>query len=308
MRIIEPNQPKPDTLTSSSVAESSVALWDDATAYTKGDKVRRWTDGAYRLFEARQDSTGEDPAGNPVDEDGGRYWRSRGPTDRWAMFSGSVSAPTVQDDGAPLVVEYTPGPGRRVNALALFNVDCTDVTLEVTSEIGDGVVYSETVSGTGARGPGWWQFLFGEVQRRTRFNFFGIPPYPDAVFTITATPVGGKAAIGEAVFGQNFTLGTDEIGMQPRIKDYSINEFDADFGYNTLVRRQTRRQLMIDVVIPSERADIVFNRMEKLASKRVVWIADKFETGSLYGFYKEFTPTHSTHPLVYASLKIEGLV
>lgn len=139
-------------------------------------------------------------------------------------------------------------------------------------------------------------------------QFFNMPAYPDLIITLTVEPRGDHVMVGEAVLGSNYYIGEDEIGMQPRIKDYSINQFDDNFGYNVLIKRQTRRRLNLSVAIPSARADDVFATMEELASTRVVWVADKFEAGSIYGFYTDFTPTHSTHPLVYASLKIEGLI
>lgn len=308
MKIIEPIQPTAATLTASSIAESSLPVWDQSTAYAVDDTVRAFSDGAYRIYKALIANTGQDPTTGAVDGTGASYWLSVGSTERWAMFDGSVNSPTTQSDGSDLTFEYTAASGRRINALALFNVVGTDVTLEATSVMGGGTVYSETYSTVGSRGPAWWAFMFGEVQTNTRFQFFDIPPYPDIIFTVTITPRGGVAAIGEAVFGSNFYVGEDEIGMAPEIKDYSINSFNDDFGYNVLVRRATRRRLKITTQIPESRADIVFRRIEALASVRCVFISDKYESGTIYGFYKEFAPTHYSHPLISANFTIEGLI
>jgi hypothetical protein len=307
MRIIEPNQPTPSTLTACSIPESTVPLWDSGTAYAVDDEARRFVDGAYRIYKALIANTDQDPAGAPVDSEGAKYWQAMGATERWSMFDGSVNSPSVQASGN-LTFEYTAPAGKRINALALFNVVGSEITLEASSAQGGGVVYSQTQSAITSRGPAWWAFLFGEVNVLTRFQFFDIPPYPGLVFTVTVTPRGGQAAIGEAVFGQNFYVGEDELGMAPEIKDYSVNRFDDNFGFNVLVRRATRRRLKVTTQVAEERADIVFRRLEALASVRCVFIADKYEAGTIYGFYTAFTPTHYSHPLVSAQFTIEGLI
>lgn len=304
MKIIEPLQPSLDTLTSSSVAESTLPIWAAEDAYGVGDEVRRFNDGAYRTFEALIASTGEDPTSEPVNAEGLPYWLATGTTNRWAMFDGSVGSPST--DTVDIVAVYTPGTA--VNALALFNVLGASVNVTVTSPMAGGEIYNETQDSIGTRGPGYWSFYFGGATQRTRFQFFGIPPYPDMVVTVTVTASSGMAMIGELVFGKEFLIGTDELGMEPRIKDYSTNEFNATFGYNTLVVRQTRRRLSVSTVIPENRADEVFRKMESLASKRVVWLGDKYESSTIYGFYSDFIPTHSSHPLVFATIKIEGLI
>ena len=304
MKIIEPIQPDETTLTSSSITASAVALWDAGTSYSIGNEVRRFFDGAYHIFEALIASTGEDPADQPVDSNGDPFWLDKGATNRWAMFDGSVGSPS--EDTSDIVVEYT--PGRKINSVALFNVVGSTVNVTATSATAGGEVYNETQDTTAARGGGWYNWYFSEFQVSTRFQFFGIPPYNDIVITVTVTLTSGNAEIGEMVFGNEFFIGEDQLGMEPRIKDYSTNEFNSTFGYNTLVRRKTRRRLRTEVVIRENRADTVFRKMESIASQRVVWISDKYETGNIYGFYSDFVPTHSTHPLVFATLKIEGLV
>jgi len=310
MRIIEPNQPTPPTLTASSIPESAVPLWDSGTTYSVDDEARRFVDGAYRIYKALITNTGEDPAGSPTDSNGAPYWRAMGATERWAMFDGSVNSPSVQSDGDDLTLEYTTQAGRRITSAAFFNVVCGSITVTVDSALGGGRVYDETQTARTPRGPAWWNFFFSadDTLIKTRFNFTQIPPFPDAVITVTLTPVAGSAQIGEAVFGQEFYVGEDELGMAPEIKDYSINRFDENFGYNVLVRRATRRRLKVTTQVESARADTVFRTLERLASVRCVFIADKFEAGTIYGFYKSFTPTHYSHPLVSAQFTIEGLV
>ena len=304
MKIIEPLQPNLTTLTASSLAESTLPIWVSGTAYTVGNEVRRFSDGAYRTYEALIANTGEDPALGTTDGNGNPYWLATGTTNRWAMFDGSVGSPST--DTTDIVVTYTPGTA--VNALALFNVLGASVNVTVTSVLGGGQVYNETQQSLGTRGPGYWKFYFGGVEQRTRFQFFGIPPYPDMVVTVTVAASSGQAMIGELVFGKEFVIGEDVLGMEPRIKDYSTNEFNATFGYNVLVVRQTRRRLSITTMIDENRADTVFDKIQSLASQKVVWIADKYASGIIYGFYSDFIPAHNTYKVVQAQFKIEGLV
>ena len=309
MKIIEPLQPNLTTLTASSLAESTLPIWDSGTAYAVGDVVRAFYDGAYRTYEALIASTGEDPTTDPVAPEGDPsagqpYWLAAGTTNRWAMFDGSVGSPST--DTTDIVVTYTPGTA--ISALALFNVLGSSVNVTVTSTLGGGQVYNETQQSLGTRGPGYWKFYFGGVSVRTRFQFFGIPPYPDMVVTVTVAAASGQAMIGELVFGKEFVIGEDALGMEPRIKDYSTNEFNATFGYNVLVVRQTRRRLSITTMIDENRADTVFDKIQSLASQKVVWIADKYASGIIYGFYSDFIPAHNTYKVVQAQFKIEGLV
>lgn len=304
MKIIEPVQPDAATLTASSIAESTVPLWDGGTAYTIGDTARAFSEGAYHIFESLIDGADQDPTQSPVDGSGNPYWLDTGATNRWAMFDGSVGSPST--DSAEIVVEYE--PGRRINSLALFNVTASSVRVEGMSAVAGGSVYDKTINSVGTRGGGWYNWSFGEVVPTSRYQFFGIPPFPDIVIKVTISPASGTASVGEMVFGNEFNIGTDEQGMEPRIKDYSTNEFNSTFGYNTLIKRKTRRRLTAYVVIPEGRSDSVFNKLESLASVRVVWISDKYESGTIYGFYSDYTPTYSSHPLVFATIKIEGLV
>ncbi len=304
MKIIEPLQPDLTTLTASSLAESTLSVWDAGTAYSVGNEVRRFSDGAYRTYEALIANTGEDPALGTTDGNGDPYWLATGTTNRWAMFDGSVGSPSTSE--TDIAVEYTPGTA--INALALFNVLGSSVNVTVTSVLGGGEVYNETQQSLGTRGPGYWNFYFGGVSVRTRFQFFGIPPYPDMVVTVTVVAASGQAMIGELVFGKEFVIGEDVLGMEPRIKDYSTNEFNATFGYNVLVVRQTRRRLSITTMIDENRTDAVFRKIESLASQKVVWIADKYESGTIYGFYSDFIPAHNTYKVVQAQFKIEGLI
>nr|WP_289108759.1 hypothetical protein [uncultured Halomonas sp.] len=311
MKIIEPLQPNLTTLTASSLDESTLPVWDSGTAYSVGDEVRIFSDGAYRTYEALIASTGEDPTTDPValegDPSAGQpYWLATGSTNRWAMFDGSVGSPSA--DTTDIVVTYTPGTA--INALALFNVVGGTVNVTVASALAGGEIYNQTQKTLGDRGPGYWDFYFGGVSVRTRFQFFGIPFYPDMMITVTVAKAGGAemAAIGELVFGKEFVIGEDVLGMEPRIKDYSTNEFNATFGYNVLVVRQTRRRLSITTMIDENRADTVFDKIQSLASQKVVWIADKYASGIIYGFYSDFIPAHNTYKVVQAQFKIEGLV
>lgn len=304
MKIIEPIQPSLTTLTSSSIAESALTVWESGTAYSVGNEVRIFNNGAYRTFKAMIASTGENPTIDPVDSGGSPYWLATGTTDRWAMFDGSVGSPSV--DVSDIIVEYTPGVS--INALALFNVVGAEVNVSATSAIAGGEIFNETQAAIGYRGPGYWNFYFAGGAQRTRFQFFGIPPYPDMVITVTVSAASGQAMIGELIFGKEFIIGEDVLGMEPRIKDYSTNEFNATFGYNVLVVRQTRRRLSITTMIPENRADVVFDKMQSIASKKVVWISDKYASGIIYGFYSDFIPVHNTYRVVQAQFKIEGLI
>lgn len=173
--------------------------------------------------------------GNPPTTDDGTWWIDVGPSNKWAMFD--LLRSTATTGPSPLTVVIT--PGRRIDSIGLVGLVADSLEVTVTSVAGGGTVYHY--------GPvyllnrpclGWYDYFFSEFRYRSEAALFDLPPYTDAVITITLTRASGNAACGGLVIGQSAYIGRTQHNATHEGLNFSRIERDS-FGNSSLTPRRT---------------------------------------------------------------------
>lgn len=257
-------------VTSSDIAEPSASetAWVSAGSYTVGD--RRIRVATHREYECLVTHTGITT--NP--EDDPTRWLDIGPTDKWAMFDSSCTTQSTATNTLTVVLE----PGF-FNAVALYNLTGSSITITVKDQTGGTTIASETIA---LDGPyiDWYEWLFDPYRYRTKVLMQDILPYSTAEITITITTT-GTVGIGMVTVGDLRSLvGDDWGGTRPGATaepvDFSYIKTD-DFGETVIVRRKNATDMRAQVFMPSADADYALACVQDTLAVPCAWIASDAE-------------------------------
>lgn len=299
MKLIRPETVTDTIFQSSDVPENDYSAWLVGTTYADGDRVIVTTPNIHKIYESQQGSnTGNDPT-----TDDGTYWLEVSSTNRWKLFNGIVQEQTEQAGG----MEYVLQSPTVINSLALINVDCAEVTVEVVDAT-EGTVYDETFSLISDSGiQDWYAYFFEPIVRDDRLAILDLPPYANADITVTFTDT-GTAKCGAMIIGQFADLGFSQHGANFSIIDYSVKATDAE-GRVTITDGPYANKLEVDVVLDTSAFGVARNVLTDLRTTPVVWVAEEDNRNSIvYGYYREFDIILSNPTTSRCSLEIEGLV
>jgi hypothetical protein len=274
-------------LTSSTVAEPAAGetLWSAATAYTVGQKaIRISTHRVYQRLVA-----GTTPTAPEVDFSN---WLDVGPTNRWAMFDTLRNSATTAANTMTVVLT----PGRRIDSIALMGLEVEIATVSISSAP-LGVVYSTSENLILRKTVSWRDYFFSNFAYAGNTVRFDLPPFTNAVITITLSRASGNVALGALVIGQHFELGT--VLSQARSDALNFSTVTRDnFGNATLVPRRTVPKTDQQIFTEPERIDKVREIRAALNAVPAVWSGmddnvdnPHFESLLILGIYKEFSIT-----------------
>jgi hypothetical protein len=295
MKVIKQTPFTESMLVSTNVAEIYPA-WSSGTTYAK-DAIIYY--GIYGIYQSLVNSNlNHQPNISPT------QWVRLGPTNARAMFDQTVSTQSISP--APVEVVLDTGV---FDSLALINIDCASVQLEVTAGAGGATIYDETVLMV-AGVVDWYDYFFSPIEQETQVIFRNIPPQLNnrAILTFTGT---GSIKIGEVIFGVMKTIGGTQYGASSGIVDYSKKNTD-EFGVTTLVQGAYSKRMQAQVYLLNTELNGVQKFLYSIRATPSVFIgsdvAEFSEALIVYGFYKDFTteipyPTHSI-----CSIEIEGLI
>lgn len=286
--------PKPITLLSTNVAPEELAVWTAGT-YDLGAQVQDTRTTPHVMYESLIADNISDPAI-------GIGWKNNGVTNQWAMFDNIVSSQT--ENAESIVVEVDSG---RCDSLALFMLDATEVTVELTKD--SEVIFTETVDLNLDPSTSWSDYFNEEFNFRSdMFTMF--PIYFETSLKVTITKTGGTAKCGHLVVGRGTYIGQSKWGVSPGIMDFSRKERN-DFGQAYLNVGDYAKRMDIDVNIRTGSFDIVHANLIKLRATPLVWQGNNdgtnFQSILVFGFYREFSPVLSGPEMSQCSLEIEGL-
>jgi hypothetical protein len=298
MKLIRPETVTDSIFQSSDVPENDYAAWASGTTYADGDRVIVTT-GVHKIYESQQAGN----VGNDPTTDDGTYWLEVSSTNRWKLFNGIVQEQTEQAGG----MEYVLQSPTVINSLALINVDCAEVTVEVVDAT-EGTVYDETFSLISDSGiQDWYAYFFEPIVRDDRLAILDLPPYANADITVTFTDT-GTAKCGALIIGQFADLGFSQHGANLSIVDYSVKTTDAE-GRITVTPGAFANKLEVDVVLDTSVYGVVRKTLTDLRTTPCAWIAEDDNRNSIiYGYYREFDIILSNPTTSRCSLEIEGLV
>lgn len=286
----------PSNFVSSTVGEPAAgeSNWNSGTTYALGDRVIRTS--THKVYESLQASNT-----NHTPETSDTWWVEVGPTARWAMFDESVG--TITSIASPLTVVVQPGA---INAIALLELAGTAWSVSITS--GGSPVYSASGDLDGTIIGDWYAYWFEPYAPKTAITLTDIPPFGNAVVTVTITGP-GTVSCGNAVFGTVYDIGQLEAGAKYGILDFSRKERNQ-FGAYEVVQREFAKTLSGDVWFENTNFDLLASLFASIRATPCVWEAvpgdGRFTSLILYGIYTSFAfdtrhPTHSINNLAIES-------
>lgn len=234
MELLVPYSISAGALASSSVPELDQPEWAPGTVYVAGYLVQRTP--MHRVY--MRISTG---GGTTAPEYDTTNWLDRGPTNRMAMWDGSLGTYTT---GAGVVSSTVQIGGPAADVAILDATPGASVTVS-----GPGTGGSGTVGASGTLLMGGLALQAGNV---------------------TVTVSGGSVQVGSCLIGTFTDLG--ETIDQPKLSmaDRSVREFDA-YGRARRVRRHFQRVDEYAILFPTSRFDVVAGALTAVRSQASLW-------------------------------------
>jgi hypothetical protein len=301
MRALPPIPVTPALLTSTSCAEPSAgeAVWASGTTYAVGDRVISTT--THRVYESlKASNAGKDPtlAANAS------WWLNIGPTNRWAMFD--LLRNTGTTTASPLTVSIT--PGQRVDSIGVVGMVADTVSVTVT--VAGATVYTASANLLNRPTGGWYDYFFGAFRYRQEFARFDLPPYTNAVVTITLTKANGNVTCGGVVLGSSVYLGRTLHEAESDALNFSKIDRD-DFGTATLVPRRSVPRTVQTLRCKKTDVDRILQLRDDLNATPALWSGlDDQDSGYfsallIVGVYKRFTISMDQPEDALISLELE---
>lgn len=293
-RVIRPIPILPDNIVSSNVPENDHAAWT-AGPYTKGAFVIH----GHRIWEALDDTSTE-----PGTDAGANDWLDLGATNLYRMFDAKVGTQTVQEDGIEIVLNVDDF----ADSVTLLNLHANSIKVTGTDTV-EGVVYEREVETLDAGAADWWEYFFEPVTRISDVVLDDLPPYAGIDIKVEViVPVGEDAKIGALGLGSAFDIGRALWGTSVSIRDFSVKEQD-EWGNTFVQQRDYSKRPEFDLIVDTDRVDLVMSELAKLRGVPAVYIAhSKFTSTIALGFYRELMMVLATPPISECTLTIEGLI
>jgi hypothetical protein len=259
------------------------------------------TTQVHRTFESL---IGSNTGNYPTLEASADKWVDVGPSNKWAMFDLLRNTGTTQ--ASPLTVVIT--PGERVDSLALVGLVADSVTVSVTVSAVE--VYSETVDLSSRNVLNWYDYFFAPFTFRNALALFNLPPYVNAVITVTITRAAGAVTCGGLITGLNTYLGVTVANALSDALNFSRIERD-DFGNSILVPRRSVPKASLQLITEKANVNAVRAVRDALSGTPALWsglddAADGFfEAVLILGIHKAFGISMDQPAPDYATVSLE---
>lgn len=304
----------PITLTDAMVSSSTAAepaagetAWNAATSYTVGQECYlAATHRIYTNLVAGINATSPDAALTGTTP----RWKDTRATNKWAMFDPRSNAQTAQV--TPLTVVLRPGI---FNAIALYGLDGTALSVSVKDAPGGTIIYSYTSDLTEPP-VDHWDYYFGRIKAVSKILCRGINIYADPEVTLSITAgVGVTVKCGMAALGDLRPLvntegvGGTQFGASAKPVTYSYVTTDAA-GISSVTRRTRATDMEIRVMMPQADTDSALAALQDVLDVPAAWVgsdADGFAGLNTFGLASSSVsydgPGHSV-----ATIHVQGLM
>lgn len=268
-----------------------------AGAYATGDRVV-YNNSVYRAAANTSDQPDVGAEADPP------TWVRMGYSNQLRMFTETVDS--VSSATGDITVDFTVSDS--INTLGALGLVGSTIQLEVVDGV-DGLVYDQTISLTDVGVSDWWEWHFLAYEVTSTALFTGIPPYPDATYTLTisgATP-SDPVECGRVVFGTDFNIGGMMYGTSFSAITFSTITND-EFGGSQFIKRRTLARNDYDIVIEAGRVSTIRKAMRAIDAVPTLFIGtDEEEASILFGFSKEFDISTNSPRVGYMSLQVVEL-
>jgi hypothetical protein len=210
-------------------------------------------------------------------------WTPRGAITRWAMFDQYNNTQTSSPDEILVVLS----PQAISQGLYLGNLFADEVRISVVDQV-EGLVYSETKSLVESNsGSSFFNWAFRRIKRKDYFLTLKMPPYANALVTISLRKIGGTAKCGMCAIGPIDEFGPTLMGLSTEGKDYSSTTFNFDGTSSTIIRPYAKR-MTCDVMVDNDQIDYLQARLFEIRQKPIVWVGGPYGSTAVYGRYESF--------------------
>lgn len=271
--------------------------WDSGTSYLTGDRVVY----GFLIYQADQDNSNQQP-----DVAGSVYWTALGYSNKYAMFNGATTSPTVQS-GTDFVVEIS---AQDVNAISFFRVSGGSINIVMTHPT-LGEVYNKTYD-VRLNTMGIFDYYeyffktFPATTATTNLSVLDLPPYPTATIAITFSSP-SDMSVGLMTYGTIEEIATVDWGTSISINDFSTKETN-DFGDTTIVERPYTDQIEFNMTVERVKTSNLKSIFSTNRATPITVIGKDDEEGThIYGFIDDFEITYSDFSTSDVTLTIEGL-
>lgn len=305
MRVIPPLTITDAILTSSGVTEPGTGetAWSGAATYALGDTVSVISANSHKVYESLQaGNNGHTPVGGTAD----LWWLDIGSTNRWKMFDLLRNTQSVK--ASPLTVVLT--PGARINSIALLGLVADAVSISITSALYGGTVYTYTEDLSTREVFDWYDYFFEPFSTRESVIRFDIPPYSDAIITITLTRTSGNVSCGACVLGNYVDIGAAQYSAESDVLNFSSVTRD-EFGDSTMVQRRNVPKTTQTLMLEKTRVNKVRAVRDDLNAVPAVWSGlddttdDYAEALIILGFYRRFSINIALPEVATVNLELE---
>lgn len=299
MKIITAEDITDSILTSSSVLEADHAAWSSGTTYALDDYVIVTTPNIHKIYKSKQNSNLNH---DPVTDTTATWWSDEGSTNRWKMFNTTVQQQTIKSGGFNVVIT----PAAIISGLSVVNADCESITVLMVDPV-EGTIWNETYSMISDSGiTSWYDYFFTPITRDSDLAVLGLPPYANAVLTVTFTG-SGDVKCGALVIGVARTIGISQYGASFGIMDYSTKSTDSA-GNVSILAGSFSDTVDVDVIIETPRFAEVKKILTDARSVPSVWVVEEDTDGLIvYGYFREFSILMTNPTVSLTTLSIEGL-
>ena len=301
MKVIRPITIDTPKVVSSSATEE-YEVWVSGKTFAKGGRVVF----SEIVYESLLDGNlGKQPDTHPND------WLAAGASNKMSMFDLQVNTQTKAQE--TLTVKFA--PGKPFDAVAFLNLVGKHANLTVRDGVGGQVVYTADtdLDNNSLKVINWYTYFFEDFDFRSEVIFQNIPPYSTGVVEITlSSGTGEPVAIGSTSVGTITDLGSTQYGLSFGIRDFSVKEFNSDFGTVKFVERAFSKRMNANLLIANERLNYITNVLQSLRAVPTLYIGTdcdpKYTVTAVFGFVKDWNVEipYYNHSLI--SVEINGLI
>ncbi|NYE62185.1 hypothetical protein FHW58_003400 [Duganella sp. 1224] len=221
---------------------------------------------------------------------GGTAWlQVPGTTNRRAAFD---NLRNTQAEAPVDIVQSIQLTGR-ADSIAVIGLDARTVT--ITQTVAGVQKYSVTANLSKRKSRSWKEWFFSLFKSRTSVQYFDLPPYRNALITITvAKPGPGRRAVGGIVIGNAVYIG--DVQYEPTSDHLNFSNVERDkFGNLKLDPERSVPKVDLTVWFDKSLTSQILELREQLNGRPAVWSGlddftlDYFEPLFIFGIHKEFS-------------------
>lgn len=296
--------PQEFTLTSSNIADSSYATWDNTTAYAVGDTS--YIPSNYGEYKCLVANTGKDPlthtynvTSNPNGE-----WLFLGTTNKYRMFDKYLTTQSARTEN--IIVQMI---AYEAQGVFLGNLDATSIKIEVVDN--DTVEIIETLEQPLIRDViDWFDYYFGDWidNRKTQLVYERTTATRNVSFIIGIYNGGLEAKCGVFCCGKIKEVGITKWGVNIGALDYSTTIVDTSTGDTSLFEGNYAPTLDVDIFTYTSNAMALNKILNDARGKGVVFMPGYSDDMAVYGYKQKHSTVMSGAKQTIITANIIGLI